>query len=115
MGNPQSQGRYREALRVELTQFDGKIESLRQQIAHLQGPNVEEASTYQSYLDALHLKRRAIEMKLEQVGTTDDGLWDDFQAGLEDVWNDLKLTFTNATEEFEAGQRLKESRQDSET
>ncbi|MGF1512817.1 MAG: hypothetical protein ACFB5Z_03855 [Elainellaceae cyanobacterium] len=100
--------RSREALCAELAQFDGKIESLTERMAQLDKAEADHASTYQSYLDALHIKRKAIELKLEQLDDADDSLWDDLWAGMEEVWDDFKMTFTRASEEFEAGQRLRE-------
>ncbi|MGF1535182.1 MAG: hypothetical protein ACFB4J_01680 [Elainellaceae cyanobacterium] len=111
MKDSSASDRHPDLLRADLLQFDQKIELLTQQIAQLSAEDLEEASTYQSYLDALHVKRKAVELKLEQLNETDDTLLEDLQAGMEDVWQDFKMTFTRASEEFEAGQRLRESRQ----
>lgn len=115
MKDSSASGRHPDLLRADLIQFDEKIELLTQQIAQLDPEDLEEASTYQSYLDALHIKRKAVELKLEQLDNAEDSLLDDLQTGVEEVWNDFKTTFTRASEEFEAGQRLRESRQRSES
>jgi len=103
---------YRDSLRVELSEFDNKIEKLALQMKQIEPSDEETMLAYERYLDALQIKREAIEMKLDQMETVEENLWDGIQAGMEEIWDDFKLTFSRASEEFEAGQKIRAERQD---
>lgn len=93
----------------KLTALDQSISTLSEQLNQMEGVDEETIESHQRYRDALSIKRKAVEMKLEELSAADEGLWDKLQAGFDEVWQDLTETFDRATAEFEAGQQMQDS------
>ncbi|MEO0405814.1 MAG: hypothetical protein AAF289_00535 [Cyanobacteria bacterium P01_A01_bin.135] len=104
---------YRETLAAKLAKFNQEIDALTQQLDQMQGADAETVASYQRYLDAMQIKRKAVELKVAELDEADGTLWDALQGGIDEVWQDLTSTLERATAEFEAGQRLRDGLEDS--
>ena len=81
-----------------------KIETIAEQV------EADSRMRFHKQLEELRKKHKEVEDKIVELQSACGGGWDDLRQGLENSWEILKTSFTEAKSEFERGYR--EGRED---
>ena len=93
---------YMQELKVKMDEWRAeidKIETIAEQA------KADSRMRFQKQLEELRKKHKEVEDKIAELRHANEGGWDDLRQGLENSWEILKTSFTEAKSEFERGYR----------
>jgi len=76
---------------AEITLFNAKADKAK----------AEAKIEYYKMIETLQGKQDTARMKLQELRTAGDDVWEDIRAGAENVWSDVMTAFQSAAERFE--------------
>lgn len=94
----QKKDEYVERMQKQIDELDGKIAKLEEQAADV---SEDARAEWEEQLQTLKEKRRVAGEKFDELKSSSQDAWKDFQAGVDDAWAKLTEAFDTAAENFE--------------
>lgn len=86
-------------LRIEpqLDEWDRRLEAMREKA---RSARAEIRADYEKQIDALDVKRRTIQARIQQIRTNTEDAWEDLKAGLEKSWDETRKALEQVASRF---------------
>ena len=91
---------YREKMKAQIDEFDAEIDRL---LAKARKAKADAKIDYEKQIDELRGKRKEIAQKMDALESASGDAWKDLKQGLENSWEILKKSLSQAKEKFERG------------
>jgi prefoldin subunit 5 len=88
---------YIEKLAAQLKEWNSQIDAL---IAKTEKVKADTRIEYAKQIETLNQKKETAAKRLEELRNKGGGAWEDIAAGIEKVWEDLKVTLDNVKTRF---------------
>ncbi len=93
----ESKGEYQGKMEAQLSEWGKEIDKLK---AEADKAKKDAKQGYLDQVEDLRAKQAAMQAKLQELKTSDEGAWGDIKEGLDHSWNELKDSFKKAAARF---------------
>jgi multidrug resistance efflux pump len=97
MSNMENRDEYHDKMEAQLSEWGAEIDKLK---AEADQAATDTRQGYYDQVEALRSKQAVIQMKLQELKTSNDGAWWDLKEGLDHSWNEIKDSFKKAASRF---------------
>ena len=84
---------YVEKLSAQMVEWDAQIDSLKYKA---DSATADVKADYNKQIDALLLKRKEAELKLQGISAASDDTWEELKEGTDNTWNEVQTILHDA-------------------
>jgi hypothetical protein len=88
---------YQAKMETQLSEWGKEIDQLK---ARADKSATDTMQGYSDEIEALRSKQAVMKMKLQELKTSNEGIWADLREGLDNSWNEIRDSFKKAASRF---------------